>query len=58
LTFTFAGFSAARAAEGEAQQAGVSSSIQLMAGGLVGAFTIFSILVMACLLPAHGAEVP
>jgi Na+/melibiose symporter-like transporter len=47
FALTFAGFSAARAAEGQAQQAGVSDSIQLMAGGLVGAFTIFSILVMA-----------
>jgi glucuronide carrier protein len=47
FALTFAGFSAARAAEGQAQEAGVSDSIQLMAGGLVGTFTIFSILVMA-----------
>jgi glucuronide carrier protein len=47
FALTFAGFSAARAAEGQGQEAGVSDSIQLMAGGLVGVFTIFSILVMA-----------
>lgn len=47
FALTFAGFSAARAAEGQAQEAGVSDSIQLLAGGLVGGFTILSILVMA-----------
>lgn len=47
FALTFAGFSAARASEGQAQAAGVSDGIQLLAGGLVGGFTLLSILVMA-----------
>ena len=46
LALTLAGFSAARASAGEGQAAGVSDSIQLWAGGLVGAFTLLSITVM------------
>lgn len=46
FALTFSGFSAARAAEGQAQEAGVSDSIQLIAGGLVGGFTLLSLVVM------------
>jgi glucuronide carrier protein len=46
LALTAAGFSAARAATAEAQEAGVAENIQLYAGGLIGGFTLLSIAVM------------
>jgi glucuronide carrier protein len=46
FALTWAGFSAALASSGEAQEPGVAESIQLWAGGLVGAFTLASIIVM------------
>lgn len=46
LALTWAGFSAANAAGGVQQAAGVGSRIQLLAGGLVGGFALLSLLVM------------
>lgn len=46
LALTWAGFSAARAASGEPQEAGVAESIQLWAGGILGVFGVLSIAVM------------
>jgi glucuronide carrier protein len=43
---TVAGFSAATASAGEAQEAGVAQNIQLYAGALVGGFALLSIIVM------------
>lgn len=47
LALTWAGFSAAAASSGTAQEAGVAGNIQLAAGGLVAGFILLSILVMA-----------
>lgn len=46
LALTWAGFSAATASQGLEQESGVAENIQLLAGGLVGAFALASILVM------------
>ncbi|MBZ2195887.1 glycoside-pentoside-hexuronide (GPH):cation symporter [Occultella gossypii] len=46
FALTWAGFSAASAAAGEAQADGVSQNIQLWAGGLVGGFLLLSVTVM------------
>ncbi|MGB7981098.1 MAG: glycoside-pentoside-hexuronide (GPH):cation symporter [Candidatus Nanopelagicales bacterium] len=46
FALTWAGFSAAAAANKEAQAEGVAESIQLWAGALVGGFTVLSIAVM------------
>lgn len=43
---TWAGFSAALASSGEAQEAGVAEGIQLWTGALIGGFTLLSIAVM------------
>ena len=47
LALTYAGFSAAQAASGAAQEEGVAASIQYWAAGLVAAFTLLSLAVMA-----------
>ncbi|TDE95960.1 hypothetical protein EXU48_06840 [Occultella glacieicola] len=46
FALTWAGFSAASAAAGQMQADGVAASIQLWAGGLVGAFMLLSVSVM------------
>lgn len=47
FALTWAGFSAATAAAGEAQAEGVADSIQMWSGGLIGGFALLSIAVMA-----------
>lgn len=46
FALTLAGFSAANASQGAAQADGVAQNIQLLAGGLVGIFTLASVSVM------------
>lgn len=47
LALTWAGFNAGRASSGEEQAAGVGDSIQLWTGGILGAFALLSLAVMA-----------
>ncbi|WP_225754392.1 glycoside-pentoside-hexuronide (GPH):cation symporter [Actinotalea sp. Marseille-Q4924] len=47
FALTWAGFSASLASSGDAQRPGVAENIQLWTGGLIGAFTLVSIAVMA-----------
>jgi glucuronide carrier protein len=46
FALTVVGFSAAAASSGQPQEPGVAEDIQLAAGGLVGVFTLVSVLVM------------
>jgi glucuronide carrier protein len=46
FALTWAGFSAANASQGLAQESGVARNIQLWAGGLIALFSLLSVLVM------------